>query len=120
MADLQYRGVKHALARRKPVDTSRRSPEEEWAETLRALADPTRLRILSSLGAQSLSVSQLTVATGSSQYNVSKHLRILRTHGIVQVRQEGLRRFYRIEESLLRRTRSKKLTLDFGCCVFQL
>ncbi len=112
--------VKRGLARRTPVQKSPRAAEEEWVEILRALADPTRLRILSALVPQPLSVSEITDVVESSQYNVSKHLRILRDHAIVKVRQDGLRRFYSIEENLLRKDGANKLALDFGCCTFRL
>lgn len=59
------------------------------ATRFRILGEPVRLRILAALNEKEMSVSDLTVAVGSSQPNVSKHLRILQEAGLVGRRQEG-------------------------------
>lgn len=50
----------------------------------KALSDPTRLRMLNALRERECSVGELTEATGCSQANVSKHLRVLADCGIVR------------------------------------
>ena len=66
------------------------------AETLKAMADPTRLRILHCLHAGELCVSDILARVGGSQANVSKHLSVLKRAGLVDCRREGLNVFYRI------------------------
>jgi ubiquinone/menaquinone biosynthesis C-methylase UbiE len=59
------------------------------ADLLQALADPTRLRILSLLRRMELSVGELAVLLEQSQPRVSRHVRILADAGIVERRREG-------------------------------
>lgn len=68
------------------------------AERFKALAEPTRLRILNTLRGGELSVSDLMEATGLGQANVSKHLQLLHTQGFVERRKEGLYIFYRLAD----------------------
>jgi DNA-binding transcriptional ArsR family regulator len=66
----------------------------------RALADPTRLRILDQLRRrEEMSVGELTEALGSSQQNVSKHLGALRAEGFVARRKSGTSSIYRIADA---------------------
>jgi ubiquinone/menaquinone biosynthesis C-methylase UbiE len=58
-------------------------------EIFAALADPTRLRILSLLRAMELSVGELAQALGQSQPRVSRHVKILADAGIAERRKEG-------------------------------
>jgi len=55
----------------------------------RALADPTRLRILMLLRAMELSVGELAQVLGQSQPRVSRHVKILADAGLAQRRKEG-------------------------------
>lgn len=55
----------------------------------RALADPTRLRIVSLLRAMELSVGELAQVLGQSQPRVSRHVKILCDAGIAERRKEG-------------------------------
>jgi ArsR family transcriptional regulator len=55
----------------------------------RALADPTRLRILALLRAMELSVGEIAVVLGQSQPRVSRHVKILADAGLVERRREG-------------------------------
>jgi len=78
------------------------------ADIFDVLSDPTRRDLLGRLltvGAQAdgeLSVGALVELTGLSQPTVSKHLKVLRDHGLVQVREEAQHRFYRIDPAPLR------------------
>jgi ubiquinone/menaquinone biosynthesis C-methylase UbiE len=58
-------------------------------EIFAALADPTRLRILSLLRAMELSVGELAQVLGQSQPRVSRHVKILADAGIAERRREG-------------------------------
>ena len=60
------------------------------AERFKALAEPTRLRILNALRAGERTVSELMEETALGQANVSKHLQLLHSLGFVERRKEGL------------------------------
>ena len=55
----------------------------------RALADPTRLRIVALLRAMELSVGELAQVLGQSQPRVSRHVKILCDAGVAARRKEG-------------------------------
>jgi DNA-binding transcriptional ArsR family regulator len=59
------------------------------AGRFRILGEPLRIRILQELQAGERSVSELVAAVGSTQPNVSKHLRILQEAGFIGRRQDG-------------------------------
>ncbi len=94
-------------------------PDADWVITLKALADQTRLRIVRELLAKSLTVNQITETLGATQYNVSKHLRILKEAGIVELRALGNQREYSIAGAFRQRLARQGNTLDLGCCVFR-
>lgn len=58
-------------------------------DTLRALADPTRLRIVRLLTRMELAVGELAQVLGQSQPRVSRHIRILCEAGVAERRREG-------------------------------
>jgi DNA-binding transcriptional ArsR family regulator len=60
------------------------------------LAEPNRRRILDLLRSEERPVNELVAALGMSQPAVSKHLRVLRDAGLVDVRADGQRRVYRV------------------------
>ena len=66
------------------------------AERFRVIGEPTRIRILDRLRQGEASVQDLTVALGSSQQNMSKHLSLLQRAGIVGRRRDGTYSYYRI------------------------
>jgi len=68
------------------------------AARFRALSDPTRLRIINTLGDKEMSVTELVNATGANQANVSKHLSTLLQAGIVSRRKDGLTANYRVSD----------------------
>jgi DNA-binding transcriptional ArsR family regulator len=61
-----------------------------------ALAEPSRRRILDLLRGGERSVNELVAKVELSQPGVSKHLRVLREAGLVEVRPEGRQRWYRL------------------------
>lgn len=65
-------------------------------KSLRALADPTRLRITALLEKGELSVNELQEITRLGQSRISTHLGLLQETGLVQSRREGKRTFYRL------------------------
>ncbi len=64
-----------------------------------ALADPSRLRILSLLRSMELSVGELAHVLGQSQPRVSRHVRILADAGLVARRKEGSWVFLQLSDS---------------------
>lgn len=94
-------------------------PVADCTDILKALADHTRQRIVRALLATDLGVNELTERLGLSQYNTSKHLRVLKEAGIVDVRAIGQRREYFIATTFRRRIERGGMTLDFGCCTFR-
>ena len=63
---------------------------------LQVLAEPRRLAILELLRIRERPVGELVDALGVSQPGVSKHLRVLKDAGLVEVRAEAQRRLYRL------------------------
>ena len=61
-----------------------------------ALVEPNRRRILDLLRDEERRVGDLVAELGISQPGVSKHLRVLRDAGLVDVRVEAQRRLYRV------------------------
>jgi DNA-binding transcriptional ArsR family regulator len=59
------------------------------ADLCQALADPTRLKLLSLLGERSQAVKELVKALGERQAKISQHLAIMRQRGIVRGERVG-------------------------------
>ncbi|MEO5823458.1 MAG: metalloregulator ArsR/SmtB family transcription factor [Vicinamibacteraceae bacterium] len=85
---------------------------------LRALGEETRVRIVGLLMDQPMDVSAIAAALGVSSYNVSKHLRVLREAGLLEVEKEGRLRRYALPEAIKREAAAGRV-LDLGCCSFQ-
>jgi len=65
------------------------------------LAEPTRRRILDLLREDERPVGELVGALALSQPGVSKHLKVLRDAGLVEVRHDAQRRYYRVRAEAL-------------------
>ena len=70
----------------------------ELLDIFRALADPTRLRVVALLREMELAIGELAVVLEQSQPRVSRHVRILADAGIIERRREGSWVFLRIAE----------------------
>lgn len=68
-----------------------------YADTLQALADPTRRKILEHLRAGASPVGELARQLPVSRPAVSQHLKVLKGAGLVRERREGTRRIYSVE-----------------------
>src|SRR5213594_3102386 len=68
-------------------------------KSLRALSDPTRLRIVALLEKDELSVVELQEITRMGQSRISTHLGQLQDAGLIQSRREGKRTFYRLNQN---------------------
>ena len=71
-------------------------------DAFNAVAEPRRREILDFLAAGERSVNDLVRGLGMSQPLMSKHLRVLREVGAVEVRDEGRRRMYRLNARALK------------------
>jgi ArsR family transcriptional regulator len=74
----------------------RRTLFKRQARVLKALANESRLMIVDRLNRGECSVGGLTELIGSDMSTVSKHLSLLRAHGIVEDRRDGNVVYYRL------------------------
>ncbi len=68
------------------------------AARFRTLGEPVRIRLLQALQGGNRNVNQLVEIVGSSQPNVSRHLRVLQDAGLVVRRQDGNNVYYSIAD----------------------
>ena len=78
---------------------------DEGPAVFRAIADPTRRRLLEALRGGPLSVNRLAEAFPVSRPAISKHLRCLREAGLVSEERQGRRRIYRLQAQALSEVR---------------
>jgi len=71
-------------------------------DVLEAIIDPTRRRILDAIRDGERSVGELVEIVGMHQPGVSRHLKVLRDAGLVEVRKDANRRLYRLRPEPLR------------------
>src|SRR5437899_10184377 len=81
----------------------RMSPEalELVAARFRAMGEPLRLGLLQELERGERGVSELAESIGSTQPNVSKHLRVLQEAGLVKRRPHGTSAYYSIADQMV-------------------
>jgi DNA-binding transcriptional ArsR family regulator len=72
------------------------------ADAFNAVAEPRRRQILDALAGGERPVNGLVAVLGFPQPQVSKHLRVLREVGVVEVRDQGRQRLYRLNGHALR------------------
>ena len=72
------------------------------ADAFNAIAEPRRRQILDVLAGGERPVNELVAQLGLAQPQVSKHLRVLREVGAVEVRGDGRRRLYRTNGKALK------------------
>src|SRR3989344_5280741 len=66
------------------------------AEMCKVFSNPTRLEILNLLRDDEMSVSELTTKTRLSQANISQHLSIMKSKGIVASNRKGKNIYYKL------------------------
>jgi len=69
-------------------------------DTLKLLADPTRLRVVALLAREELSVAELQEILDMGQSRISSHLALLRQGGLTSDRKDGKRSFYSLARNL--------------------
>lgn len=89
-----------------------------WTVILKALADESRLQILSTLLKRETTVQDLSDTLNMKIYNISKHLKILEGIGLIEKKKAGNHRIYNITANLRSRLSSNNQVLDLGCCKF--
>jgi DNA-binding transcriptional ArsR family regulator len=87
---------------------------------LKALGEETRLRLLRLLSKEQLSVNEISERLKVSQYNVSKHLRVMREAGLLETKRLGKQRHYTVARNFKSATANTHNVLDLGCCTFRL
>src|SRR5262245_44591204 len=92
--------------------------DHDCVVALKALAEETRVRIVGLLIDAPLDVTDISGRVGISQYNASKHLRVLREAGLLRLEKHGRRHLYALTEGIGRRM-AEGGVLDLGCCSFQ-
>ena len=81
------------------------------SDAFNAVAEPRRRHILEFIAAEERSVGEIADALQLEQPSVSKHLQVLRDVGLVTVRRDGRRIFYRTNAARLR-------TIHDWCAMF--
>jgi DNA-binding transcriptional ArsR family regulator len=72
------------------------------SDAFNAVAEPRRREILNYLALQERPVGDIVLSLGLEQPSVSKHLRVLKEVGLVDVRRDGRRMFYRTNAEAIR------------------
>ncbi len=85
---------------------------------MKALGEENRLRIVRLLLKGQRGVNELAEVLEMSQYNVSKHLRVLREAGLLEQEKMGQQRLYSLAAEFSEHLTVNKNVLDLGCCQF--
>lgn len=91
----------------------------ECIHALKALGEETRIRIVQMLLERERSVNEIAETLAITQYNVSKHLRVLREAGLLEIKKDGQQRFYSLAEDFQSHLSKNDNVLDLGCCTFR-
>jgi DNA-binding transcriptional ArsR family regulator len=91
---------------------------DDCVDMLKALADGHRWRMVQTLLRETLSVSELGERLDMPQYNVSKHLAILREAGIVVTERDGKTVLCSVAPAFRAQLKRNDCRLDLGCCAF--
>ncbi len=75
-----------------------RASFDDLVSTLRAVAEPTRLRLIALLNRAELTVTEITQVVGQSQPRISRHLKLLVDAGLMERTPEGAFVFYRLSD----------------------
>ena len=102
------------------IGYNRRVTGSNCIPALKALGEETRMRLLRLLFCRPLSVNEISDRLKVSQYNVSKHLRVMREAGLLRSEKRGKLRLYAVSEELRKELPQGHGVLDLGCCMFKL
>jgi DNA-binding transcriptional ArsR family regulator len=90
----------------------------DCVSALKALGEDNRVRIIGLLMQGPLGVCEIADRLDLTIYNASKHLRILRKAGLLDVEKNGQERLYSVPKRI-QRSRANAPVLELGCCTFQ-
>jgi DNA-binding transcriptional ArsR family regulator len=95
---------------------------QRCAERLKALSDPTRLRLVQALRSGPRTVSELGEALQLEVVNISHHLGILHQVDLVERERQGRFIIYRLAKEVFQPANAKSGLehLDLGCCRLEL
>ena len=85
---------------------------------MKALGEESRLRIVRMLMKKQCSVNEIAETLDLTQYNVSKHLRVLREAELIEQEKAGQQRLYSLAAAFTEHLEEKQNVLDLGCCQF--
>ena len=74
----------------------------DFVRTLKALADPLRLRVLAAVAEEELTVGEVQEVVASVQSSVSRNLAMLREAGFVRDRKEGTNVYFSVRPDMAR------------------
>ena len=86
---------------------------------LKALGELNRLRIMRLLLKEQSGVDAIAHKLKISEYNVSKHLRILKGAGLLEMEKSGQHRLYVVASGLRGELAANRNVLELGCCTFR-
>lgn len=86
---------------------------------LKALGELNRMRMVRLLLKKKLGVNEIAEQLALSQYNVSKHLRILKEAGLLAMEKAGKQRLYTVVPRLKDQLATNQNVLELGCCTFR-
>jgi DNA-binding transcriptional ArsR family regulator len=86
---------------------------------LKALGEMNRLRIMRLLLQERLGVNAVSHRLKMSEYNVSKHLRILKEAGLLEMEKAGKQRLYGVAPRLRDELTANENVLELDCCTFR-
>ena len=86
---------------------------------LKALGEINRLRIMRLLLKEQLGVNAIARPAANSEYNVSKHLRILKEAGLLEMEKSGKQRLYGVAPRLKDQLAANRNVLELDCCTFR-
>ena len=107
------------LARRARLGIIGRMTGIDCIAALKALGELNRMRIVRLLLKEQLGVNQISERLEISQYNVSKHLRVLKEAGLVEMEKQGQQRLYAVVPRLKNQLAASRNVLELGCCTFR-
>ena len=78
----------------KPSKQSDKAVFELQAEVCKTIANPKRIEIIHALKGGERTVSELVAVLGAPKANVSQHLAMMRSKGVLKARREGVNIYY--------------------------
>lgn len=91
----------------------------ECMAVLKALGEENRVRIMRLVLKKGQDVKSIAQQLELTEYNASKHLRVLKEAGLLAVERAGKQRIYSIAPALKDRLAASRNVLELGCCTFR-